>query len=76
MDQIVKTQKDAKGASNFKMKKDVVDFIKGTLLGDILTKALAYGESLTVAKQVQTNFQTRPVLKNLFPTLKDFEYIV
>jgi hypothetical protein len=50
MDQIVKTQKDAKGPSNFKMKKDVVDFIKGTLLGDILTKALAYGESLTVAK--------------------------
>lgn len=50
MEQIVKVQKDAKSSGNFKMKKDIVDFIKGTLLGDILTKALAYGESLTVAK--------------------------
>jgi hypothetical protein len=38
------------------MKKDLVEFIKDGLLCDILNKALAYGESLTVAKQIQTNF--------------------
>jgi hypothetical protein len=75
MDQVVKTPKDAK-PGNYKIKKDLVEFIKDSLLGDILTKALCYGESLTVAQQIQTNYQTRPVLKNIFPTIKDFEYIV
>jgi hypothetical protein len=49
--------KDAKGLEvNKKARRELETFIKGSLLEDLLTKALCYGESLTVCRDIQNNF--------------------
>lgn len=50
-----------------KMKKEIEGFVRGGLLEELLTKALCYGESLNVCRDIQTNFENRPVTKYIFP---------
>lgn len=42
--------------ANRKNRRDLEAYIKGSLLEDLLTKALCYGESLTVCREIQHNF--------------------
>ena len=71
------SHKDAKGADrDKKMKREIESFIKGGLLEELLTKALCYGESLGVCREIQTNFENRPVMKFIFPLLLQFQFNV
>lgn len=69
--------KDAKTTEvNRKQRRELETFIKGSLLEDLLTKALCYGESLTVCREIQNNFQHRPVTKFVFPLILQFQFNV
>ena len=49
--------KDTKGTDmNRKKRRDLETYIKSSVLEDLLTKALCYGESLTVCREIQNNF--------------------
>jgi hypothetical protein len=49
--------KDAKATDmNRKNRRELETYIKGSVLEDLLTKALCYGESLTVCREIQHNF--------------------
>ena len=49
------------------------EFIKDELLEELINKAHGYGESLGVCRDIQANFEKRPVTKYLFPNVKEFE---
>ena len=67
MNQVV-AHKDGKSMDrDKKMKKEIEGFVRGGLLEELLTKALCYGESLNVCRDIQTNFENRPVTKYIFP---------
>lgn len=77
MDQVIKAGKDTKGSERDKRRRrDLEGYIKTSLLGDLVTKAMCYGESLKVCRTIQTNFQQRPVTKCVFPLMLQFQFNV
>ncbi|EAR94381.2 EF hand protein (macronuclear) [Tetrahymena thermophila SB210] len=43
------------------------------ILEDLIEKAVGFGESLVLSKEIQKKYEERPVLKDVFVCLKDFE---
>lgn len=43
------------------------------LLDTLIDKAVAFGESLILSKEIQKKYEERPVMKDVFICLKDLE---
>ena len=54
------------------MREELSNYIKNVLLEEIITVAQCYGESLLVGRNIQQNFETRPVTKFVFPMIQEF----
>lgn len=59
-----------------RMVKELTEYIKTELFDEIITKAQCYAESLLVGRQIQQNFETRPVTKYIYPLIQEFQYNV
>lgn len=73
----------AKGTGNAKkteqqlrVVKEIGDFIRGEFFDDLITKAQGYAESLIVGREIQQNFETRPITKFIYPMIQEFQYNV
>jgi cell fate (sporulation/competence/biofilm development) regulator YmcA (YheA/YmcA/DUF963 family) len=69
---VVKTQRDARNDRLLKQRAEIEEFIKETILQSMINKAHAYGESLSVCREIQKNFANRPVTKYIYPLLLQF----
>lgn len=76
MNAIVKQQKDPRSDRLNRQRADIENFIKSQLIEEMIAKAHAYGESLSVCRDIQSNFATRPVTKYLYPLLLQFQFNV
>jgi hypothetical protein len=73
MGAVVKLPKD-KGAKQgndrqSKFREEMGKYIKDVILEDIINSALCYGESLLVGRDIQRNFENRPVTKFVYPMI-------
>jgi hypothetical protein len=67
-DKNVKTGNDR----STKLKEDLTKYIKDVILEGIITAAQCYGESLIVGRDIQKNFENRPVTKFVYPMIQEF----
>lgn len=52
-----------------KLRDELSKYVKDVILEGIITAALCYGESLLVGRDIQKNFENRPVTKYVFPMI-------
>jgi hypothetical protein len=74
-----KTQKEVgpkKTEKQLKMEKELTAYLKSDVFEPLIDKAIAVGESLVVSRSIQTNFQSRPVTKFIYPMKMEFQYNV
>ena len=45
-------------------------YVKESIIEELITKAQAYGESLTVCREIQQKFENRPVTKYYYPYIE------
>lgn len=73
-------EKGAKqGGANDKqsrLREELSKYIRDVIIEDIITASLCYGESLLVGRDIQKNFENRPVTKFVFPMIQEFQYNV
>ena len=69
---VVKTQRDARNDRAIKQRAEIELYIKETIIQAMINKAHAYGESLSVCRDIQKNFANRPVTKYIYPLLLQF----
>jgi hypothetical protein len=77
MSAVVKLGKDkAVNEKQLKLREDLSKYIKNVILEDIITAAQCFAESLLVGREIQQNYETRPVTKFVFPMIQEFQYNV
>jgi hypothetical protein len=70
MAQVVKPVRDSKAAERAaRQKQEIADFIKDSIIEQMITKAYCYGESLEVCRTIQQKYENRPVTKFVYPLL-------
>lgn len=72
----VKQQRDPRNERIMKQRAEVEEWIKTHILGELISKAHAYGESLGVCRDIQDNYASRPVTKFVFPLISQFDFNV
>jgi len=76
-DSIKKTEKEQEVESVWELAKaDKIRFIQRVILTEIINKAVLQGESLVLSRQIQTNYENRPVDKDIFTFSHEFQYTI
>jgi len=69
---VVKPGKDKVNDKQQKMREELSKYIKTVLIEEMITAAQCFGESLLVGRNIQQNFENRPVTKFVFPMIQEF----
>lgn len=73
MEQAVKPVRDPKAAERARQAQaSFMSWLETSIIDQIVTKAVCYGESLQVCRDIQQKFETRPVTKFVYPLLSQF----
>ncbi len=57
-------------------KADFTRFFQRAIIPELIAKAVVYGESLILSREIQHKFEQRPVLKDVFAMMHEFQYDV
>jgi hypothetical protein len=55
-------------------RKEMSEYLRATVIEQMIEAAFCYGESLGVCRTVQRRFETRPVTKFLYPMIQEFQF--
>lgn len=58
------------------MRLEMTEYIKNDFMNDLIHKAQCFAESLLVGRDIQQNFENRPVSKFVYPMIQEFQYNV
>jgi len=71
MDGVVKPSRDGRDKERTRKAREMIEkYVKESIIEELITKAQAYGESLTVCREIQQKFENRPVTKYYYPYIE------
>ena len=71
MEGVVKPSRDGRDKERTRKAREMIEkYVKESIIEELITKAQAYGESLTVCREIQQKFENRPVTKYYYPYIE------